>query len=284
MGSKPSACKDIVRIDGQWSLRGEEITDKKTIDRINKMRIPPAWRNVAVSTDPGAKVQAVGMDAAGRWQYKYSAKHIESAARKKFDRVKLFSRDMGTIRKGIEKGIKKNEQEAFLLLLEDKTAIRAGSLADFKAKKKAYGLTTLQHEHVKIKGDKIILDFTAKEGILAHYELESKVLAKWLKKRKSVTKKGERLFPDVPARKVNRYLKKIAKGKSYTIKDFRTYHGTRIAYQNLKDFAGKALNQKEKKKVIKKVSTSASDFLKNTPNMAKNSYIDPMVWDFIGGL
>jgi len=283
-GQKPSACKDIVMVDNRWHLQGDRIDDVRVLERIENMKLPPSWSNVAVSADPLAKVQAVGLDKAGRWQYRYSAEHIERAARKKFDRVKLFSRDMKKIRKGIKKGIKENDSRAYLLRLEDKTAIRAGSTTDFKAKKKAYGLTTLQNEHVRIKGNRIILDFVAKEGIPAHYELTDEILATWLKKRKEVTKAGEMLFPDVPATKLNLYLKKLAGGKSYTIKDFRTYHGTRIAFQELKQFAGRVLSIKEKKELVKTVSSMASQFLKNTPVMAKKSYIDPMVWDFIGGI
>lgn len=283
-GQKPSACKDITMIDNRWQLQGERIIDNKVLERIDKMKLPPSWSNVAVSADPFAKVQAIGMDKVGRWQYRYSAEHIEKAARKKFDRVKLFSRDMKKVRKGIEKGIKDNDPRAYLLRLEDKTAIRAGSTMDFRAKKKAYGLTTLQHEHVTIRGNKIVLDFVAKEGIPAHYELTDEILAGWLKKRKELTSAGEMLFPDIPATKLNSYLKSLVNGKSYSIKDFRTYHGTRIAFQELKKFAGRVLSVKEKKELVKQISSVASYFLKNTPIMARKSYIDPMVWDFIGGI
>lgn len=280
--TKPSACKDIVEIEGVWQKKGVEITDPKDLERINKMALPPSWDNVVVSTDPRAKVQAIGMDAAGRWQYRYSAEHIAEAARKKFDRVKLFSRDMTGIRKGIKEGVAAGDERALLLRLEDKTAIRAGSRKDFKARKKAYGLTTLQNEHVTVKGSTIKLDFTAKEGIPAHYELKDNKLASWLLNLKENTSKGERLF-SATSSKVNRYLKELS-GKKYTIKDFRTYHGTRIAFQELKGYAGKALTSKEKKDLVKRVSVKVSDFLKNTPNMARKSYIDPMVWDFIGGI
>ena len=104
----------------------------------------------------------------------------------------------------------------------------------------------------------------------------------WLKKRKAITKKGEKLF-NVPATKLNKYLKTIS-GKKYTVKDFRTYHGTRIAYEEIKKYARKVIDIKEKKRIIKEVSETVSKFLHNTPAMAKNSYIDPMVWEFIGGL
>ena len=191
---------------------------------------------------------------------------------------------MPDIKKVNKANMDKGDARALLLDLEDKTAIRIGSDADFKAKEKAYGLTTLQHEHVEIVGDTIKLNFTAKEGIKASYELKDDVLAKWLKTRVDETKPGEKLFPDVSSAKLNTYLKEIAGGKKYTVKDFRTHHGTRIAREELKQYAGQELTEKQRKEIIKQVSKKVSQFLANTPSMAKKSYINPIVWDYIGGL
>ena len=278
------SCIDYVRQDsGEWLLEGEKI-DSSTQKRLDKMKIPPAWRNVVVAANSEAKIQAIGVDKAGRWQYRYNADHVTEAARKKFNRVKLFSRDMEKIRNEIDKGVKKKDPLSMLLRLEDKTAMRVGSLADTKAQKKAYGLTTLLNEHVEINKNKIIMRFTAKEGIRANYIIEDDILASWIKDRKIGLEAKAPLFPDVDGQKINKYLKEIS-GKNYTIKDFRTYHGTRIAKEYLdgiRDNVG--LTKTAKKQIIKDASTEVSKFLKNTPAMAKNSYIDPMVWEIIGGL
>jgi DNA topoisomerase IB len=276
-------CGDYVRLsDGKWILKNQEVKGQE-LERLKAMKLPPSWRSVTATVNRKAKIQAIGMDAAGRWQYKYSMEAVEAAAKKKFDRVKLFSKDMSLIKKKVSEDIEKGLPQAYLLRLENKTAIRIGTDTDFKAKKKAYGLTTLQNEHVTIKGNKIILDFVAKEGIPAHYELVDKTIADFLQKRKTTTKVGDKLFPDVPSKKLNDYLKTIS-GKNYTIKDFRTYHGTRIAYDNLKEFTGMTLTDKKKKEIVKMVSETVSDFLANTPTMARKSYIDPRVWDLIGGI
>ena len=154
---------------------------------------------------------------------------------------------------------------------------------DLKASQKAYGLTTLQHEHIKIDGHRITIKFIAKEGVPAHYEVVDKTLAGWLKERKAKTTAGEQLFSDVSADKLNRYLGKIS-NKAYTIKDYRTYHGTRVAFGELNKYSGMVLTDKEKKELIKKVTEKVARVLANTPAMAKKSYIDPMVWEIIGGL
>jgi DNA topoisomerase-1 len=280
----PAACKDYTRDGKQWYLKGAPIDDAATVKRLNGMRLPPAWRNVVVSTDPTAKVQAIGQDAAGRWQYRYSAEHIKAAARKKFDRVKSFTRDVPGIRRAYMDDLTDGDARAYLMRIMDKTAIRIGSAKDFKAKKKAYGLTTLQHEHVTVRGSTVTLDFIAKEGLPARYTFTDAKVAKWLRGRLESTGPGDKLFPDVPATKFNAYLKELAGGRKYTAKDFRTFHATRLAYEELQQYAGVTLGAKEKKRIIKEVSELVSNFLHNTPTMARNSYIDPMVWEFIGGL
>jgi DNA topoisomerase-1 len=273
-----------VRVNDEWYLDGK-LVNKNIATKLNKMAIPPAWTDVVVSTDPKAKVLAIGKDAAGRWQYKYNAKAVSDSAKKKFVRVKKFTKVIPKIEAGIEKGIKKGNDFAYLLDLENKTAIRVGTDRDFKAKVKAYGLTTLQYEHVAIKGDRIILDFTAKKGIHSHYELTDGRLAKWLKEKKELAgSKGNQLFPDITGNKLNRYLKELAKNNKYSVKDFRTYHATRIAKDELEQYAGREFTAKEKKAIVKSVTEKVSKFLYNTPIMAKNSYIDPMVWEYIGGL
>lgn len=280
-----SECIDYSRRpDGTWTFKGKDVSPDIR-KRLDAMHIPPAWRNVVISADSSAKVQAIGLDAAGRWQYRYSAGHVEEATRRKFDRVKLFSQDLAMIRKNVLNGIRTNDTKAMLLRMEEKTAIRMGSLADVKAKEKAYGLTTLQGKHVRIEGNKIKLDFIAKKGIPVHYEFTDDTLSAWLKERKSkLSSIKDRMFPDVSPKKLNGYLKETAGGKSYTIKDFRTYHGTRIAFEELMRYAGKVLSIKEKKKIIKEVCEKVSRFLHNTPATAKSAYIDPMVWQIIGGI
>jgi len=268
---------------GKWFLKGKPVSaaiEKK----IKKIAVPPAWTDVLVSTDFKAETLAVGRDAVNKLQYRFSKKHVTTSAKKKYVRTKNFKKDMPGIRRKIEAGIKKGDPRAFVLELENKTAIRIGTDRDMQAKVKAYGLTTLQNEHVVIKGNKIILDFTAKKGTHGHYELVDERLAKFLRARKAQTVKGQKLFPDVTANKLNAYLKELASGKKYTIKDFRTYHATRIALDELEGYAGQILTAKEKKAIVKDVSEIVSRFLSNTPAMAKNSYIDPMVWETIGGL
>lgn len=283
MAVKPKPCTDFIRTPtGKWLRKGEDV-DKAIRKKLDNLRIPPAWTDVVVATDPKAKVVAIGKDVAGRWQYRYSAEHVAEQAKKKFDRVKSFSRDISVMRRQMEHDVNLGDPRALLLRLEDKTAMRVGSTRDVKAKVQAYGLTTLKNERVIVSGNKIILDFVAKKGIPAHYEITDNVLAAFFKERKGATKVGEYLFSDVDGKIMNGYIKSLAK-KKYTIKDYRTYHATRIAFGELRPYSGQVLKKADKKKLINDVCTKVSQFLHNTPTMARQSYIDPMVWETIGGL
>ena len=53
------------------SVRGRRIRDARTIIRLNKLAVPPAYEDVRCASDPKAHLQAVGRDAAGRLQYRY---------------------------------------------------------------------------------------------------------------------------------------------------------------------------------------------------------------------
>lgn len=281
IGGKPSACSDYVKSGNTWLLKGKEVSTK-VAKKLDDMNIPSVWSEVVVSTAPNRRIQVVGRNVKGKLVYRYSAEHNADSKIKNFNNIKLFNKDMPTIRKSIWQGMNEGDPRAFLLEIENRTAIRIGTAADLDAKVKAYGLTTLQNEHIVINGNNIKFNFVAKKGIPASYELTDRRLADWLRERKKATMPGEMLFPDIPAKKLNDFLKKIS-GKNYTVKNFRTYHGTRIAYDELVKFAGVAMTPEKKKKLIKKVIKKVASFLHNTPVVADDSYIDPMVWEIIGG-
>lgn len=282
---KRDSCKGFRRtIDGEWIMEDGAPLTRELQKQLDEMHIPPGWFNVSVTNDPLAEMIAVGQDSKGRWKYLYTEEYYEKKKIEKFVRVRKFTNDMDMIKTNIDNGIANGDVEAFLLRLEDKTGIRVGSLVDTKADVQAYGLTTLEGRHVAISGDGIFMDFIAKEGIRAEYQLTDEILAKFLDERLAITARNEMLFPDVTEKTINRYLKKMSDGANYTMKDYRTYNATQIAHTELQKYAGKVYTDKEKEKIIKAVNKEVSDFLHNTPAMAQKSYIDPMVWDIIGGL
>jgi DNA topoisomerase I len=50
---------------------GSRIVDEEKLERIKSLAIPPAWKEVWISAGASSKLQATGVDAAGRKQYIY---------------------------------------------------------------------------------------------------------------------------------------------------------------------------------------------------------------------
>ena len=50
---------------------GLEVTDPATLQRIQALVLPPAWRDVWISADPLGHIQATGVDSRGRTLYRY---------------------------------------------------------------------------------------------------------------------------------------------------------------------------------------------------------------------
>ena len=66
--------------------------------RIKRLRIPPAWTDVVINSSPLGRVQAVGLDRAGRWQYLYHENHTRARANIKYRRLIHFIEDLPKMR------------------------------------------------------------------------------------------------------------------------------------------------------------------------------------------
>src|SRR6266576_2254006 len=80
------------------SATGAAIDDEKTIARIRKLRIPPAWQDVRIARSDSAPLQAVGVDKKGRTQYLYHARFRAQREEEKFKRVVEFGEALPKLR------------------------------------------------------------------------------------------------------------------------------------------------------------------------------------------
>ncbi len=53
--------------------QSSKVRDDKTLERIRKLAVPPAWTDVWICAKPNGHLQATGRDARGRKQYRYHA-------------------------------------------------------------------------------------------------------------------------------------------------------------------------------------------------------------------
>ena len=265
-----------------------EIVDPKHLERIKKLAIPPAWRDVWISPKPKSHLQATGIDEAGRKQYKYHSEWSKTRNETKYFRIAEFGSKLPEFRKNIAKDLRRKNMDerkvlAISLNMMQKTLIRVGNEA-YKVMYGSYGLTTLRDKHVKIEGNTLTLSFKGKKGVYHEIDLTDKTLARLVKKCRDIpgqelfqyyTSEGERCSID--SGKINGYIKEVT-CCDFTAKDFRTWAGTLNALKELAaaEYPETILNRK---KMINAALDKVASKLGNTRTVCKKSYVFPALLD-----
>lgn len=269
-----------------YTLKDKKVTDSTTLQRIKSLVIPPAWENVWICTSANGHLQATGIDAKKRKQYKYHPLWNTLRNHTKYYRLLEFARVLPAIRIQLEKdlsleGLAAEKILALIVSLIEKTNIRIGN--NFYEKiYGSFGLTTLKNRHVEIKGNELHFFFKGKKGIEHKITLKSKKLAALVKKCRDIP--GKELFQyydeaglkkPIDSGMVNEYIKKIS-GGDYSAKDFRTWAGSLNAFIAFKEL-GIPETDAERKKNTLQVLNTVSKHLGNTPNVCKKYYIHPAI-------
>jgi DNA topoisomerase-1 len=275
-----------VRSDGRPVSRQER-------ERIQALKIPPAWTDVAISPSVKSKLQAVGKDAAGRWQYRYHESFTRRQQEEKYRRIVGFARALPRMRRRVSadlrrKGLGRDKVLACMLRILGTCFIRPGSQV-YAEENGSFGLATLRARHVKVVGDTVHFDFPGKSGQRQHRELRDRRVATIVRQLLKVP--GRDVFKfvlddghvvDVRRRHLNEYIQEVM-GSEYSAKDFRTWAGTLIcacalarARQRVKQAAAEGGPKVVKRTMVAAVR-EAAEHLGNTPAVAKSSYIYPSV-------
>lgn len=268
---------------------GQRITDDATLRRIAALAIPPAWRDVWICADERGHLQATGVDAAGRTQYRYHDAWRAQRDRQKFDRMLEFAASLPALRTVLLEDLRRPELPreralACAVRLLDLGFFRIGS-DGYASQNGTYGVATLQHRHVRIGEDEVIFDYTAKGGqrrIQVIVDDEVQDVIERLKRRRGaghrlLAFKDGRRWRELHADDVNGYLQEHAGACS--AKDFRTWNGTVLAAISLAAKAGEVTSRTAHRRAILETVKEVSTFLGNTPAVARSSYIDPRVFD-----
>ena len=246
---------------------------------IAKLRIPPAWTDVTYSPDPNAVLLVVGKDAKGRRQYIYSGAHSAKQAAAKFARIKELDRKYQAILTKNQKTRQSADSIAAALAdcaaLIMSTGIRPGSDIDTLAEKKAYGATTLEGQHVIPTDDGVVLKFIGKKGVPLNIPITDPDLVAMLLRRKKMAGDTGRLFPIGP-RQLLDYVHQFG-GGGFRTKDFRTLVGTRAAMAEVAKLPPPKTEREYKRDVLTVAKTVAAK-LGNTPTVALQAYINPVVF------
>ena len=266
---------------------GSVVTDEKTLQRLRKLAIPPAYADVWICRDPRGHLQAVGRDVRGRKQYRYHADWRAVRDEAKYGKMLLFGKKLPEIRARVQHdlglpGLPRLKVLATVVALLEKTLMRVGN-EEYTRTNKSFGLTTLRNRHAHVRGTEVVLDFRAKHGIQQHVEIRDRRLASILKRLQDI--RGQELFQyldedeqrhGISSQDVNEYLHDIT-GEDITAKDFRTWAATNLAALALHELEQFDSEAKAKKNVLHAVE-KVSKLLGNTPAMCRKCYIHPAIF------
>src|SRR5579864_5350866 len=265
--------------------RGNAVRDPATIERFDRLAIPPAWKDVWIAARPRAKLQATGVDKAGRKQYIYHPDFRAEQDRAKFERIIRFGERLPALRTAMAEHLDNDELDrdrvcAIALRLIDLGWFRVGSDRHTRTSG-TYGITTLRKRHVSVRGNRVRLEFVGKGKSQIRTSLVDDELADALRELLAVPGRG-RLFRyerdgcmcDLTSRTLNEYVK-TNMGEEFSAKDFRTWGGTLLAAVAFAERNGNGPG----KGAVTAVMRSVADRLGNTPTVCRQSYVAPAVVD-----
>ena len=147
---------------------GRRIEDEETLERIRALVVPPAWEEVWICADPFGHIQATGVDAAGRKQYRYHDRWELRRAARKYEQMREFARQLPNLRRAVSRdlaleGMPRERALACAVRLLDLGFFRVGG-EEYAETNESYGLATIQRQHVAMKGEEMVFDFPAKSG------------------------------------------------------------------------------------------------------------------------
>ena len=277
--------KLIGRAWGYFDAQGERITDRAEIDRLNAVGLPPAYTEAWFCADANGHLQATGIDARGRKQYRYHTDFRAKRDSAKFDSLLEFGKALPKLRRRVEQDVKRRKlsREAVLaavVRLLDTQHIRVGNEA-YARDNKSFGATTLRSRHLKQKGSALTMRFTGKHGIVHEAKITDSNLKRIVKRCQDLP--GQMLFQyvngsgepqAVSSSDVNASIR-VATGGEFTAKHFRTWGASVIAFEQLLKKADAARIS------VKTVVEPVAEALGNTVAMSRKAYVHPALIEAI---
>lgn len=261
---------------------------QKNLARIRRLRIPPAWTDVAINSAENGRVQVVGLDAAGRWQYLYHESHVRQRERKKFLRLIKFAEALPRMRKAVNRdlrkpGLGKERVLAGMARILMMSFLRPGSEV-YASEHGSYGLATLRPRHVSVKGTTVTFQFRGKSGVMHVTEFEDKQVSRLVRALLKVSNRRvfkyqneDGKFVDIKAQTINAYIQEVM-GAHFSAKDFRTWSGTLVCACSL---ARRRSEDPEHERSVKRMIVAAiketAGALGNTAAVCRSAYICPAV-------
>ncbi|MGI5177296.1 DNA topoisomerase IB [Dactylosporangium sp. CA-152071] len=193
------------------------------------------------------------------------------------------------------RGLGREKVLAAAVRLLDVGRFRIGGEAYAAGEAGTFGLATLLREHVALPRGSVRFRYPAKGGIERSVDVadaDVRAVVKKLMERDCececerecerepddgglLAYRDGRRWVGVRSGDINDYLRDIGRTE-ISAKDFRTWHGTVLAARLL------AREPKVTGRAVPRVMREVSEFLRNTPAVARASYVDPRVVDLYG--
>ncbi|HEX6660980.1 MAG TPA: DNA topoisomerase IB [Sphingomicrobium sp.] len=276
------------RMGRHWAYfdpKGERITDRDEIERLNAIGLPPAYTDAWFCSDPRGHLQATGVDARGRKQYRYHPDFRAGQEKAKFEGLLEFGEALTKLRRRIATDLKRRKLSrdtvlAAVVRLLDTEQLRVGN-EEYARANKSFGATTLRSRHLKRKGHKLMMRFAAKHGIVREVNVTDTNLKRIVRRCDELP--GQALFQyvngdgepqPITSSDVNDYIRE-AMGGDFTAKHFRTWSASVIAFDQMLKKAGDARIS------VNTVIEPVAEALGNTPAIARKSYVHPALIEAI---
>jgi DNA topoisomerase-1 len=268
-----------------FDAEGNRITDRDEIERLNAIGLPPAYENAWFCADPEGHMQATGVDARGRKQYRYHPAFREKRESAKYEGLLEFGKTLPRLRRRVEQDLKRRKLSrdtvlAAVVRLLDTEHIRIGN-EQYAKDNKSFGATTLRSRHLRRKGQALQMRFTGKHGIVHEVRITDGNLKRICKRCQELP--GQMLFQyingdgepkPITSGDVNEYIKQ-ATGGDFTAKHFRTWSASVIAFDQL-------LKKGENGRItVKTVVEPVAEALGNTPAISRKSYVHPALLEAV---
>ena len=274
---------------------GEPVTDPAVIARVDALVLPPAWTDVWICALASGHIQATGVDARGRRQYRYHDHWRVLRDLAKHERILDFAQALPAAREQIQRDLHDRTMSRRRVLscavrLLDLGFFRVGS-EQYAEENGTFGLATIRREHVTVsRAGVITFDYTAKSGKhrvqqVADADVTTVVTA--MKRRRGGDDEllawweGTRAagrWVDVKSHDINEHLRELL-GGDYSAKDFRTWNATTLAAVGLAVSSQLTTTTTARKRAVTRVVKEVAHYLGNTPAVCRSSYIDPRVID-----
>ena len=257
----------------------KRIADRPTIDRLNTIALPPAYEKAWFCKDPDGHLQATGVDARGRKQYRYHPDFRARQEQSKFDGLLEFGKCLPKIRRKVDRDLRqralsRDKVIAAVVRLLDDDYLRVGN-REYAKENQSFGATTLLSRQVHDDGRKVKMRFMGKSRIEHEVSITDRTLRRVVRQLQELP--GQALFQyvngdanphPVSSNDVNDYIRD-ATGGEFTAKHFRTWGASVLAFEQM------MLKADDARISINTMIEPVAEALGNTVAISRKAYVHP---------